>query len=128
MHTCTQRADGVRRFKCTARLQIMESLGGDNAWIDRFVAQHSAIVYFWGVMVLYALSPKHAYQFSELVEGHATDTYEGACHARAARAVQCQRRLSLLRRPTLVRPPVLSWPMPMPSIAVQCSRRRTKSC
>ena len=55
----------------------MESLGGDNAWIDRFMAQHAAIVYFWGVMVLYALSPKHAYQFSELVEGHATDTYEG---------------------------------------------------
>lgn len=56
----------------------MESLGGDNAWIDRFVAQHAAIAYFWGVMLLYALSPRNAYQFSELVEGHATDTYEGA--------------------------------------------------
>lgn len=55
----------------------MEALGGDNAWFDRFVAQHAAIVYYWVVVVLYALSPKHAYQFSELVEGHATDTYVG---------------------------------------------------
>jgi hypothetical protein len=58
-------------------MQIMESLGGDNAWIDRFVAQHASLAYFWGVMLMYALSPKHAYQFSELVEGHAVDTYEG---------------------------------------------------
>ena len=56
----------------------MESLGGDNAWIDRFLAQHSALAYYWGVCILYALSPRYAYQFSELVEGHATDTYEGA--------------------------------------------------
>jgi hypothetical protein len=60
----------------------MESLGGDIAWVDRFVAQHSAIFYYWAVMALYAVSPKNAYQFSELVEGHATDTYQGGpcCH------------------------------------------------
>jgi hypothetical protein len=58
-------------------MQIMESLGGDIAWIDRFVAQHAAIFYFWAVLALYALSPRNAYQFSELVEGHATDTYQG---------------------------------------------------
>lgn len=70
----------------------MESLGGDNAWIDRFVAQHAAIAYFWGVMLLYALSPRNAYQFSELVEGHATDTYEGA----AFPTVLIARRLTAL--------------------------------
>jgi hypothetical protein len=55
----------------------MESLGGDEAWFDRFVAQHSAIVYYWFLILFYALSPKYAYAFSELVEGHATDTYDG---------------------------------------------------
>lgn len=57
-------------------LQIMEALGGDNAWIDRFVAQHAAIVYYWFLIIFYAFSPKYAYAFSDLVEGHATDTYE----------------------------------------------------
>ena len=28
-------------------LQIMESLGGDSLWLDRFMAQHGAIVYYW---------------------------------------------------------------------------------
>jgi hypothetical protein len=68
-------------WKCTESclVQIMESLGGDNAWVDRFVAQHASLAYYWGVVLLYMLSPKHAYEFSELVEGHAVDTYEGAC-------------------------------------------------
>ena len=59
-------------------VQIMESLGGDSAWFDRFVAFHSAIVYFWMLIIFYAFSPKYAYLFSELVEGHAVDTYAGA--------------------------------------------------
>ena len=25
----------------------MESLGGDQRWSDRFLAQHSAVLYFW---------------------------------------------------------------------------------
>lgn len=28
-------------------LQIMEALGGDLKWIDRFVAEHAAVVYYW---------------------------------------------------------------------------------
>lgn len=28
-------------------LQIMEALGGDQLWIDRFIAQHAAVLYFW---------------------------------------------------------------------------------
>ncbi|KAK9820361.1 hypothetical protein WJX72_009421 [[Myrmecia] bisecta] len=57
-------------------LQIMESLGGDQLWIDRFLAQHAAVFYFWVIIVFFIFSPKLAYNFSELVEGHATDTYE----------------------------------------------------
>ncbi|KAK9866364.1 hypothetical protein WJX84_011013 [Apatococcus fuscideae] len=56
-------------------LQIMESLGGDTLWIDRFLAQHAAVFYFWVIVLFFVLSPSLAYNFSELVEGHATDTY-----------------------------------------------------
>ncbi|CEM04265.1 unnamed protein product [Vitrella brassicaformis CCMP3155] len=56
-------------------LFIMESLGGDQAWFDRFLARHAAIVYYWVVIFLFLISPTWAYNFSELVEWHATDTY-----------------------------------------------------
>ncbi|WIA18851.1 hypothetical protein OEZ85_003529 [Tetradesmus obliquus] len=57
-------------------LQIMESLGGDQLWFDRFIAQHAALLYYWVLIVIYLFSPKLAYAFSELVELHAADTYE----------------------------------------------------
>lgn len=53
----------------------MESLGGDQLWLDRFLAQHAAIVYYWILVVLFVVSPKLAYNFSELIEAHAVDTY-----------------------------------------------------
>eukprot|EP00879_Flechtneria_rotunda_P018613 GHRR01019531.1.p1 GENE.GHRR01019531.1~~GHRR01019531.1.p1 ORF type:complete len:370 (+),score=88.15 GHRR01019531.1:229-1338(+) len=56
-------------------LQIMESLGGDQLWIDRFMAQHAAIVYYFILVGLFIVSPKLAYNFSELIEAHAVDTY-----------------------------------------------------
>jgi ubiquinol oxidase len=56
-------------------LLIMESLGGDQRWWVRFMAQHSAIVYFLVLNHLWALSPTLAYKFSELLEGHAVNTY-----------------------------------------------------
>ena len=56
-------------------LLIMESLGGDRAWSDRFVAQHSAIVYYAVLHLLWFMSPTLAYNFSELIEAHAVDTY-----------------------------------------------------
>lgn len=52
-----------------------ESLGGDQLWIDRFAAQHAAVLYFWILVVLYLVSPATSYKFSELLEGHAVDTY-----------------------------------------------------
>ena len=57
-------------------LFVMESLGGDQAWATRFLAQHSAILYYWTLVLLFALSPSMAYLFSVLLEGHAVDTYE----------------------------------------------------
>lgn len=57
-------------------LLIMESLGGNKNWFDRFLAQHTALVYYWVVVALYIISPSSAYHFMELVEGHAYHTYE----------------------------------------------------
>jgi ubiquinol oxidase len=56
-------------------LQIMESLGGDQLWFDRFLAEHAALLYFWVLILFYLFSPRLAYMFSELVELHAMDTY-----------------------------------------------------
>jgi Alternative oxidase len=54
---------------------IMEALGGDQSWWVRFVAQHSAIVYYFVLCALFALSPSLSYRFSELLETHAVNTY-----------------------------------------------------
>lgn len=56
-------------------LLIMESLGGDQAWWVRFVAQHSAVVYYFVLCFLFAVSPTLSYRFSELLETHAVNTY-----------------------------------------------------
>jgi ubiquinol oxidase len=56
-------------------LQIMESLGGDRSWFDRFIAEHSAIAYYWLLIAFYLISPKIAYNFMQRVELHAMDTY-----------------------------------------------------
>ncbi|CAI5983072.1 unnamed protein product [Closterium sp. NIES-65] len=56
-------------------LKIMESLGGDRLWIDRFFAQHAAILYYWVLNFMFLVSPRTAYNFSELIEAHAVDTY-----------------------------------------------------
>ena len=47
---------------------IMESLGGDQLWIDRFMAQHAAVFYYWVLVFFFAVSPSLAYVFSEMVE------------------------------------------------------------
>jgi ubiquinol oxidase len=57
-------------------LLIMESLGGDRYWIDRAIAQHIAVAYYWVVVPLYMLSPKYAYYLMELIENHAYHTYD----------------------------------------------------
>lgn len=56
-------------------LLIWESLGGDQEWYVRFFAQHCAVAYFFGLSILWIISPTLAYNFSELIESHAVDTY-----------------------------------------------------
>lgn len=56
-------------------LLIMEALGGDEKWLVRFLARHSAVAYFFVMIGLWIYSPTMAYNFSELIEAHAVDTY-----------------------------------------------------
>jgi ubiquinol oxidase len=44
-------------------------------WKDRFLGYHCAILYYWLIVATYLYSPKVAYQFMELLEAHANDTY-----------------------------------------------------
>ncbi|CAI8590585.1 unnamed protein product [Vicia faba] len=57
-------------------LLIMEELGGNAWWFDRFLAQHIAIFYYFMTALMYAISPRMAYHFSECVENHAFETYD----------------------------------------------------
>ncbi|XP_039049476.1 LOW QUALITY PROTEIN: ubiquinol oxidase 4, chloroplastic/chromoplastic-like [Hibiscus syriacus] len=57
-------------------LLIMEELGGNSWWFDRFLAQHIAFFYYFMTVFMYALSPRMAYHFSECVESHAFETYD----------------------------------------------------
>ncbi|CAM8893572.1 unnamed protein product [Rhodiola kirilowii] len=71
-------------------LLIMEELGGNNWWFDRFLAQHIAVFYYFMTVFMYILSPRMAYcsevsysqfftvpdHFSECVESHAYETYD----------------------------------------------------
>ncbi|KAI9123573.1 hypothetical protein K1719_004873 [Acacia pycnantha] len=57
-------------------LLIMEELGGNSWWFDRFLAQHIAIVYYFMTVLMYVISPRMAYHFSECVESHAFETYD----------------------------------------------------
>ncbi|MCO5548571.1 hypothetical protein L7F22_002031 [Adiantum nelumboides] len=57
-------------------LLVMEALGGDERWLDRFLAQHIAVGYFFLTALMYTISPRMAYNFSECVERHAYSTYD----------------------------------------------------
>ena len=63
----------------TYHLRIMESLGGDSLWWNRFLARHGAVAYYIMLLVLFMLTPKYAFLFSELLELHAVDTYDEFC-------------------------------------------------
>jgi len=56
-------------------LLIQESLGGDQPFYVRFMAQHSALLYYLVLCVLWMASPSLSYKFSEMLETHAVDTY-----------------------------------------------------
>lgn len=57
-------------------LLIMEELGGNDRWGDRFVAQHIAFGYYWVIVGLYIFNPIHAYHLNQMVEEEAYGTYD----------------------------------------------------
>ena len=71
----TKRVHFAEEWNEFHHLLTMEALGGDQRWQDRFLAQHAAIVYYWLLVALWLLSPSLSYNFSELIEAHAVDTY-----------------------------------------------------
>ncbi len=70
-----QRVHFAEQWNEYQHLLVMESLGGDRSWRDRFLGQHAAIFYFLFMCLTWLASPALAYNFSELVEAHAVDTY-----------------------------------------------------
>ena len=59
----------------TEHLEYMESRGGNAYFIDRFVAKHLVLIYYWVNVVYYWVAPKSAYHLSYEVEVHAATTY-----------------------------------------------------
>ena len=59
----------------TEHLEYMESRGGNNYFIDRFIAKHLVLVYYWSNVVYYWVAPRLAYHLSYEVEIHAAETY-----------------------------------------------------
>ena len=53
----------------------MESRGGNAYWIDRFVAKHLVLIYYWSNVVYYWVAPRSAYHLSYEEEIHAATTY-----------------------------------------------------
>lgn len=56
-------------------LLIMEALGGNTEFTDRWFAQHSALAYYWACVALYLVHPRAAYHLMSLIEDHAYQTY-----------------------------------------------------
>ena len=59
----------------TEHLEYMETRGGNAYWVDRFIARHLVLIYYWVNVVYYWLAPKSAYHMSYEVELHASMTY-----------------------------------------------------
>ncbi|MCF2971947.1 plastoquinol terminal oxidase [Synechococcus sp. Nb3U1] len=65
-------------------LLIMEELGGNNVWFDRFLSRHAALVYYWIITLIYLVHPRAAYHFMELVEQHAYKSYDAFLNSHEA--------------------------------------------
>ena len=59
----------------TEHLEYMESRGGNAYYVDRFVAKHLVLIYYWVNVVYYWVAPRSAYHLSWEVELHAATTY-----------------------------------------------------
>ncbi|MFQ3614871.1 MAG: alternative oxidase [Cyanobacteriota bacterium] len=65
-------------------LLIMEELGGNKVWFDRFLSRHAALVYYWIITFIYLVHPRAAYHFMELVEQHAYKSYDAFLNSHEA--------------------------------------------
>ena len=59
----------------TEHLKEMEKRGGDKFWIDRFLARHLVLIYYWMMVIYYFCSPTNAYDVNIKIEEHAFNTY-----------------------------------------------------
>lgn len=57
-------------------LLIMEELNGNRIWVDRFLAQHIAVAYYFMGLAFYIFNPTFAYNFNQAVEEEAFETYD----------------------------------------------------
>lgn len=57
-------------------LRIIQALGGDRYWIDRFIAGIGVLVYYWILVFVYMVARRKAYYFTQVVEEHAYHTYD----------------------------------------------------
>ena len=60
----------------TEHLEEMESRSGNRYWIDRFLARHLVLFYYWVMVFYYLISPSYAYDINIKIEEHAYDSYE----------------------------------------------------
>ncbi len=59
----------------TEHLEEMESRSGNRYWVDRFLARHLVLFYYWVMVFYYLLSPSNAYDINIKIEEHAYETY-----------------------------------------------------
>ena len=59
----------------TEHLKEMEKRGGDKYWVDRFLARHLVLIYYWIMVIYYFFSPSNAYDVNIKIEEHAFNTY-----------------------------------------------------
>ena len=59
----------------TEHLEEMESRSGNRYWVDRFLARHLVLFYYWVMVFYYLLSPSNAYDINIKIEEHAYATY-----------------------------------------------------
>ena len=59
----------------TEHLIEMEKRGGNKSWIDRFLARHLVLIYYWFMVIYYLVSPQNAYDINIKIEEHAFHTY-----------------------------------------------------
>lgn len=53
----------IETYTDTDVVVIFQALGGDERWIDRFLAQHIAVAYYLLTVLMYLLSPRMACKY-----------------------------------------------------------------